>query len=108
MSRYIDTDRMKEEETAAYIITQAKENVNDTTKVVNEIVHNKLHKLIDAAPTEDVERHGWWQTFDDGSNAYNCSECDFVMMLSEGTPKDKEYYYCLKCGAKMDFEEVHG
>ena len=34
-----------------------------------------------------------------------CSRCDLLWWLEEGTAEENEMFYCPKCGAKMD-EEV--
>lgn len=52
MPKYINADRLKVEETAAFENVQPK--LPKVDKDINEIVHIKLHKLLDDAPAENV------------------------------------------------------
>ena len=47
------------------------------------------------APTFEAEpiRYGEWLPVDDKNDAFDCSECDVMVM--------KKHNYCPKCGAKM-------
>lgn len=40
----------------------------------------------------------------DGDVAYRCSECNELFWIESGTPKDNEYNFCPKCGARMESE----
>ena len=63
---------------------------------------------IEEAPAADVQeiKHGEWIKMynnpDDGN--YYCSECHHSIDIATGreTPIDREFFYCLHCGAKMD------
>lgn len=50
-----------------------------------------------------TQKTGRWIEEDmfDGDVAYRCSECNELFLLEIGTPKDNEYNYCPKCGAKL-------
>ena len=56
---------------------------------------------------EQEPKTGRWIEEDmfDGDVAYRCSECNELFWLESGTPKDNEYNFCPKCGAKMGVEE---
>lgn len=47
------------------------------------------------APTFEAEpiRYGEWLPVDDKNDAFDCSECDVMVM--------KKHNYCPNCGAKM-------
>lgn len=63
---------------------------------------------IKSAPAVDVQKikHGKWIKMynnpDDGN--YYCSECHHSIDISTGreTPRDRGFFYCLHCGAKME------
>ena len=63
----------------------------------------KVQKL----PSVSTEKTGRWIEEDmfDGDVAYRCSECNELFWLESGTPKDNEYNFCPKCGAKLGVEE---
>lgn len=43
-----------------------------------------------------------WNAYDgDGDEVWECPECEFDLLLSEGDPWDNEYYFCPKCGADL-------
>lgn len=52
---------------------------------------------------EQQPKTGKWIEEDvfDGELVYRCSECGEPFWLENGTPKDNEYNFCPKCGAKM-------
>lgn len=55
-----------------------------------------------------VERkHGKWTLFENDieQNAYECSACNDVFVLLEGTPQENLYNFCPNCGADMRGEE---
>ena len=56
---------------------------------------------------EVEEKTGRWIEEDmfDGDVAYRCSECNELFWIESGTPKDNEYNFCPKCGAKIEVEE---
>jgi len=31
---------------------------------------------------------------------YQCPDCEFIIVLFEGSPLNNQYYYCPKCGNK--------
>lgn len=55
MPKYINVDRLKAEETAAFEYAQAK-MPNKIDRDLNRAVHIKLHRLLDDAPAENVFR----------------------------------------------------
>lgn len=67
-----------------------------------------IYNVIKSAPAADVQeiKHGEWIKMynnpDDGN--YYCSECHHSIDIATGreTPIDREFFYCLHCGAKMD------
>lgn len=52
MPKYINANRLKAEETSAFENVQSK--LPKVDRDINEIVHIKLHKLLDDAPAENV------------------------------------------------------
>ena len=43
-----------------------------------------------------------WNAYDgDVDEVWECPECEFELLLSEGDPWDNEYYFCPKCGADL-------
>ena len=64
-----------------------------------------LLKLPSVNPQEP--KIGRWTEEDmfDGDVAYRCSECNELFWIESGTPKDNEYNFCPKCGAKMESED---
>ena len=56
---------------------------------------------------EQEPKTGHWIEEDmfDGDVAYRCSECNELFWIESGTPKDNEYNFCPKCGARMEVEE---
>lgn len=60
--------------------------------------------LLDSEEYELVEYGKWEEVADDwsGDTHYMCSTCSAEFYLEAGTPDDNEYYYCPKCGARMD------
>ena len=52
---------------------------------------------------EQQPKTGHWieEEVFDGELGYRCSECGELFWLESGTPKDNEYDFCPKCGAKM-------
>ena len=69
---------------------------------------NTINKLTEAIANTQEPKTGHWIEEDmfDGDVAYRCSECDELFWLESGTPKDNEYNFCPKCGAKLESEEV--
>ena len=101
MSRYVDKAKLAERLLASPIFknTQNAELIRDT---VIDIVVNYL--------TADVVeiRHGHWIKTFAYSHGYEdfyhleCSECG--VKIGETALKEKDYKYCLNCGAIMDGE----
>ena len=61
-----------------------------------------IQAYIDAAPSVSTEKTGHWiDRFP--LKECNCSECDYLIMLSFGTFSEvvKQMRYCPNCGAKM-------
>ena len=52
---------------------------------------------------EQEPKIGHWieEEIFDGEVAYRCSKCGELFELESGTPKDNEYNFCPKCGARM-------
>ena len=48
------------------------------------------------------QKQGHWILYDDDYNAYECSACGEIWCLNDGTPKENNMNFCMKCGAKMD------
>ena len=67
----------------------------------------KLRKLPSVAIPSAEPKTGHWIEEDmfDGDVAYRCSECNELFWIESGTPKDNEYNFCPKCGAKMEVGE---
>ena len=66
------------------------------------------YDLVCKLPSVSVaEKTGRWIEEDmfDGDVAYRCSECNELFWIESGTPKDNEYNFCPKCGAKMEVGE---
>lgn len=36
-----------------------------------------------------------------GDIAWECPYCDFTLYLSNGTPKENQFYFCPKCGKQL-------
>lgn len=64
----------------------------------------QINTVVDAL---SEPKTGKWITEDmfDGDVAYRCSECNELFWIASGTPKDNEYNFCPKCGAKMGGKE---
>lgn len=61
-----------------------------------------LHKAFDMAIKALAERKtGRWIEHDDFDNSWECSACNEVVDIIEGTPMDNGYRFCPLCGAKM-------
>lgn len=62
-----------------------------------------FQKLIDDAPTVEVEpvRRGWWEHL--GGDEWCCSYCGSVIH-TEGSWEKPTKRYCFDCGARMDGE----
>jgi len=44
----------------------------------------------------------WKEVIDCGEIIYwDCTACGFSLVLSDGTPKENEFYYCPRCGKKL-------
>ena len=68
------------------------------------------HKIIANLPSVTLTpkpKTGKWIEEDvfDGELVYRCSKCGEPFWLESGTPKDNEYNFCPKCGAKMESED---
>lgn len=49
----------------------------------------------------DPVKHGHWIKTD-YEDTYECSVCGEMWTLNDGTPKENNMDYCMRCGAKMD------
>lgn len=109
MSDYIDRDLLLAE------IEELKKSpwYNDCGENYERIVRSDaigtvVDLCVKSAPVADVQevKHGEWIKMynnpDDGN--YYCSECHHSIDIATGreTPIDREFFYCLHCGAKMD------
>lgn len=65
-----------------------------------------MESIVAEEPIVIYLEHGEWLDYEgfNGEDVYVCSKCSAEFVLIEGTPKDNEYNYCPKCGAKMDGE----
>ena len=65
-----------------------------------DIAEKAMNKLPPVTPQPKI---GHWieEEVFDGEVAYKCSECGGLFELENGTPKDNEYNFCPKCGARM-------
>ena len=89
-------------------------NKNDE-KVLSEIdgyekaIYAVHELLLDKDLIEDIQPicRGQWEEIEDydGDTHYGCTACGAEFYLEAGTPEDNEYYYCPKCGARMDGDE---
>lgn len=88
-------------EEAIEILKNEFSECRDTISVYAE----KRKKAFDMAinALEQKPKIGYWIEEDvfDGELVYRCSECGEPFWLESGTPKDNEYNFCPKCGAKM-------
>ena len=79
------------------------------TKQVIDIFIDWFMSIAESTESEDVAPviHAHWNEFSDytGTCYAECSRCDLLWWLEEGTAEENEMFYCPKCGAKMD-EEV--
>ena len=52
---------------------------------------------------EQQPKTGHWieEEVFDGEVAYKCSKCGGLFVLENGNPKENEYNFCPKCGARM-------
>ena len=93
MSRYIDTDKVRE---MAIIHEDFKQSIADLTS---------LREVLDDTPTADVAEviHGEWIRVDGdvGYSVYQCSKCGGKVVLDD---EGGVYDYCPHCGAIMDGE----
>ena len=58
---------------------------------------------------EQETRKGHWiedetETYTENHDTWECSECHEPFTLTEGTPEENKFYFCPRCGAKMEFE----
>lgn len=53
----------------------------------------------------EERKTGRWVEHDDFDNSWECSSCNEVIDIIEGTPMDNEYRFCPWCGAKMEGAE---
>jgi DNA-directed RNA polymerase subunit RPC12/RpoP len=63
-----------------------------------------LARAINKLPSVKPQRaKGHWieEEMFEGDVAYKCSKCGGLFELENGTPKDNEYNFCPKCGARM-------
>ena len=51
---------------------------------------------------EQEERTGRWVLDDDDTNTWECSECGSLQIIIDGTPFDNSWFYCPRCGCKME------
>lgn len=96
--RYIDADKIE------YVpAVESGFYRNEKDKVSGEftIAMFTSKDKIDSIPTADVKpvRHGHWETDRFGHGSAICSEC------KANWENDVKFYYCPRCGAKMDEEE---
>lgn len=54
----------------------------------------------------EERKTGRWIEHDDFDNSWECSACNEVVDIIEGTPMDNEYRFCPWCGAKMEGSEA--
>jgi hypothetical protein len=43
-----------------------------------------------------------FENFGEGDLLWNCSNCDFDLVLYNGDPKQNEYYFCPRCGKQLE------
>ncbi len=69
------------------------------------VIHFK--EDVECLPSVSTEKTGRWIEEDmfDGDVDYRCSACNELFWIESGTPKDNEYNFCPKCGAKLEVEE---
>lgn len=48
----------------------------------------------------------WESAFDGFQDIYKCPNCKEYWLLVEGTPKDNDYNYCMRCGQKLKLEDA--
>lgn len=76
-----------------------------------------VKRVVDELPAADVQevKHGKWiwdkDGMDWGIGAWRCSVCETMSPMwwntDRGSPMHKSgHYYCPRCGAKMDLDEV--
>lgn len=78
-------------------ILQEEPSYCDTQNAITEI-YDKINEL----PTIEERKTGKWIEHDDFDNSWECSVCNEVVDIIEGTPMDNEYRFCPWCGAKME------
>lgn len=75
---------------------------------------NAAVKILEEAPAVDVQevKHGEWIKMDiiPDDVDYYCSECRNFIDIATGreTPRDRGFFYCPHCGAKMDGGKNNG
>lgn len=75
----------------------------DALRAVSDAVVKTVKKMPAADVVEVVHAH--WEPYDacdPEENAYECTNCGFVLQLMEGTPEFNEYNGCPHCLARMD------
>ena len=87
--RLIDADKMVVDELAAFISAQAK-ITDEALRTINNIVHEKIQRLIEDAPTVEDD--------DDDVVVGQCSECDNEVWLNWDVERDGRTAYCPHCG----------
>ena len=53
--------------------------------------------VLEELPTIDPVKHGKWIPVDEKNDAFDCSECDAMVL--------RRYNYCPNCGARMDDDD---
>ena len=69
-------------------------------RLINEAVIAADVQPVKRGRWEEREGYGGW-----GDTYYHCSVCGSDWVLENGTPKDNEWDYCPKCGARMDGDD---
>lgn len=57
---------------------------------------NKAKEIILAEQKECT-----YSSYDEDRGAWECSECNNLLVLNDGNPKDNEFEYCPYCGKKI-------
>lgn len=49
-----------------------------------------------------------WTQEDDDKNTWQCSKCDALWILNDGTPQENDMNFCPQCGGKITTQTVDG
>lgn len=84
---------------------QTQRDIKDALNNLPYTLEAEIESTLEAADVQPVKRGQWEEIEDfDGDTHFGCTACGAEFYLEAGTPEDNEYYYCPKCGARMDNE----